>query len=173
MLGMYSTLLHTFVAYTPWRRHTVNAPLLVTGPAQGYGMFASSLIRCPHIERLLFGYNRAIDIADKFPNAQVTAVDISPMLSRFVCPHRSLDGLSLPFFSHLTMSTVAPSPPTSNSSRSISWLNPCHGSRVLSMWSTFGSSSYMYVPEWAPSRHLFQSCSEKMINGSSRTHNVS
>jgi len=59
-------------------------PFFITGPAQGYGMFASSLIRCPHIERLLFGYNRAIDIADKFPNAQVTAVDISPMLSRFV-----------------------------------------------------------------------------------------
>jgi hypothetical protein len=65
-------------------------PSFITGPAQGYGMFAVSLKRYPHVERLLFGYNRAIDIADKFPNAQVTAVDISPMIPRFASTSLSM-----------------------------------------------------------------------------------
>ena len=37
--------------------------------------------RCPNMQ---YTGNRAIDIAEKFPDAQVTAVDISPMLPRFV-----------------------------------------------------------------------------------------
>jgi hypothetical protein len=32
----------------------------------------------------MFGFNRAIDLAEKFPDAQVSAVDISPMVPRFV-----------------------------------------------------------------------------------------
>lgn len=58
---------------------------LIVGPAQGYGTFSSYLTRGDVLisSVLPFGYNRAIDIAEKFTDAQVTAVDISPMLPRF------------------------------------------------------------------------------------------
>jgi len=69
---------------------------------------------------LPLGYNRAIDIAEKFPDAQVTAVDIGPMLPRFV--PGDLEGFqdSLPAFAHFATSTIAQSPPTFNSSAATS-----------------------------------------------------
>ena len=95
------------------------------------------------------GSNRAIEVAQKFPNAQVTGVDIHAMVPRFVLggPRWSPGGHCLPDFS---MPTIAQSHPTFSSSSSISWPNHCHGNRVLSTWSTSGSSLYMYVREHLP-----------------------
>ena len=58
---------------------------------------------------LMFGLNRAIDLAVKFPDAQVSAVDISPMVHRFVP-----DSLSKEFpyqFSLSSLRQYSPVPP--------------------------------------------------------------
>ena len=94
-------------------------------------MFASSLVQYLIRGALQFGYNRAIDIAEKFPDAQVTAVDIGPMLPRFVPGDLSGD---FPYqLSPIATSTIVQSPPTFNSSSSTFWSIHYHGNRVPSM----------------------------------------
>ena len=53
------------------------------GPAQGYGTFLYFLL----MSCVQFVSPRAIEIGEKFPDAQVIGVDRNPVLPRFVPQH--------------------------------------------------------------------------------------